>query len=186
MTARPAPTGGTEVQPQRTYPGSVVGWLRERYAMAVRVLTTQGLPFDLAAEMARAYLAHWAIETSWGRSEQSFNVGMMHASGTVPANAGTGWHGAYYEGIDDGLPTWFRAYETAADGVADYVHKVSHAQYVAAYHALLAAPADVRAWFQLLLAPPGGAAGFHPLHAEDLDEIVNVTNAIGRRVRAAA
>ena len=86
----------------------------------------------ISGDVADAILAHWALETGWGHGEWNFNVGNRMALKGEPA-------------IDLGVgPRWFRAYESLAAGVADYLQ-------------LLRGPRFARAWEMLNAAPSSGA-----------------------------
>jgi hypothetical protein len=117
MTQATLPTG-VVVVPKRNTGGD--NWLVERTsALAYAVPPVVG-------DVARAVLAHWAYETAWGRGEWNFNVGNRIAlPGEKGANIG---------------PQWNKAYDSLAEGVADYLALVKSSRYATAWAMLQTAP----------------------------------------------
>jgi hypothetical protein len=142
-------------------------WARSRYAAALEVLATMAMPATLARWIARAAVAHWALETAWGRAERGFNVG--NVKWTFPHLCQT---------LPDGLR--YRRYLTLVAGVLDYFVLVSRGRYRSAWDGLVAdatahgAALDAGAWLAALQA-----AGYSPVHGANLDEIRAIYRQLG-------
>lgn len=162
-----------EVPRASTYPGTASAWLRARFAALVRQVQRLGLPLHHAMALSRAILAMWVGETGWGVGESNFNSGSVHATGTV--DAGPGWHGDYYLGTDSAtvggtrVPVRFRAYATADDAAADVVQLLSRGIYRRAWLDLVRGPAEVRRWYEAVMA-----AGYGVPNANNTNGFVSI------------
>lgn len=138
-----------------TSPGTPAAWLRDRAGVLLAALDRRGIPWPVAKRAALAVLAHWANETGWGRGEWNYSLGNVRARGTpVPAGQ-LGWHGdaMLLRGGDDARPAPYKAYESAADGVEDYLRLLeTRCRGPLAY---LLTTGDAAGWYQQM-----GEAGY--------------------------
>lgn len=154
-----------------TYPGTIAEWLQTRFRAAVRALVAYGVPFDRALTVARVYLAMWALETGWGRSEVNFNLGFVRTG-----SAGTPDTGEFFRRDDAGQTAAFRSYRDLDAAAADAVRFLATGRYAPAFAHLLRNPTDARGWYDRLLR-----AGYHPWHAADLDALESALRMIPAR-----
>jgi hypothetical protein len=113
---------GPEVSPTRTGGSDKPSWIRSRYASLVSALPGFGVPLARVSAVAKAILAHWAVETGTGRAEWGYNFGNIRAFSRTTAP----WHR-----LSDGLP--YLAFPTLDAGIRAYLGLASRAQYAPAW-----------------------------------------------------
>ena len=120
-------TGGAGHRPTRATGGS--DWLNTRLAVASSVFG--------AREVALSVVAHWAIETAWGKAEHNYNVGNIR-----PWNA----RQAFFVLGNVGK---FLAFDSVHEGVKAYASLLRAGRYSRCLALLRASPRSP-AWFQCL------------------------------------
>jgi hypothetical protein len=102
---RAASAGGLDAQ----------GWVTTRLLACVDYLVTlpelAGRPGGNVQDIATDIVAHWALETNWGKAEFNFNLGGIHSGGGGP----------YFWALDAGVRVRFVAWGSLAEGVRGYV-----------------------------------------------------------------
>ena len=129
----------------RTTTGGPPGlpWFTSRLAAAREALAW--LRLANADTVARAIVAHWAVETGRGASECQYNLGGQRAFRTT--------RGPYFR-APSGVP--FRAYPSLADGARAYVDTVRQGAYEQAWRELVNG-GDPASWYRATCE-----AGWHP------------------------
>lgn len=146
---RVTPTG-TETAPTRTGGTDKNAWIRSRYASLVSALPGFGVPLARVSAVAKALLAHWALETGTGRAEWGWNFGNIRAFARTTAP----WHR-----LSDGLP--YLDFQSLDAGVRAYLGLASRAQYAPAWRALVAGSTALE-WMRSICSL--GARSWHPWH----------------------
>lgn len=141
---------GPEVSPTRTGGTDKPAWIRARYASLVSALPSFGVPISRVSAVAKAILAHWALETGTGRAEWGYNFGNIRAFGRTTAP----WHR-----LSDGLP--YLSFPSLDAGIRAYLGLASRAQYAPAWRALLAGSTALE-WMRGICSL--GARSWHPWH----------------------
>jgi hypothetical protein len=88
------------------------GWASSRWRACVTALDQYPeLVGRNVSDIATSVVAHWGIETAWGDNEFNYNLGGIHASGSVP----------WFKSSDAGVPTRFEAWDSLDAGVHGYL-----------------------------------------------------------------
>jgi flagellar protein FlgJ len=130
----------------------------------------------------RAIIAQAALETGWGRSQPA-DAGSA-SNNFFGIKAGENWRGArvgsatteFVDGVARGEHAQFRAYESVAENVADYVRVLREPRYAQA----LGTGSDVRAFADAL------QRGGYATDPEYADKLVATTNQVTQRLPIAA
>lgn len=142
-----------EVPALRTGPGSRAEWYPGRYSALVDGLIAKGLDVASAQRVGLMLLPLLARETGHGGSEYNYNVGNLRPSNAGLADPGVrGWHGAYITRTHGR----YRAYDSLADGTADFLRLLTTSRYNAAYQYLVST-GDVAGFYEQLIR-----AGYYP------------------------
>jgi hypothetical protein len=165
----PVQPGGTSsthgralVQTRHTGGTDAHAWTRTRVAAAQQVLAAQGYDAATARRLAVALVAQWARETGWGRAEFNYAVGNIKASN---------WQGDYHR-LSDG--SYYRAYPTLNEGVADAIRLHRSGRYREAWEYLVA-HADPVGWYDRIMR-----AGYHPWSQEALSDMSSIAARVDR------
>jgi hypothetical protein len=113
-------------------------WAGSRWRACVVALDERGVTGD-TSEIAARIVAHWAIETDWGRAEFNYNLGGIHAY------EGVDW----FASRDADVPTHFAAWHTLQDGVRGYLDLLQH-HYADCWGELVDTTAPARSWYDCL------------------------------------
>jgi hypothetical protein len=125
--------------------------------------------------MAMPPIAHAGDESGWGRSEFSFNVSNIRSVGQCPT-------AHLLQGGDDSTPRPYCAFPSLGVGIAKTLDLILASRYQPAWQHLVAT-GDGVGWFERLLRPPQGGAGWHPYTAESVasfrSELARVQRTVG-------
>ena len=152
-----------------------IAWTRSRYAEALRSVLALGVHPSIAADIAAAQVASWALETGWGHGrdgqsgEYGFNVGNIKAGNATRITYAGDWHQ-----LSDGQP--YRDYPSLAAGVDDAVRLVAGGIYAPAW-SYLVSTGDGTGWYDQLMR-----AGYHPWSQDSLDSFTSIVATVRNRV----
>lgn len=162
-----------EVAPFESRGGNGAWWINARVSELIAQLRQQGFTWGWAASLSIPLIAQAWRETGKGTKEWNYNLANEKPSNAHVADDHLGWHGAYiYRTGNDGK-SWYRAYDSLADGVADFLWLVQLQRYQPAWRYLLET-GDGRGWYERLMN-----AGYNPRFPGDLDEYDGIIRKLG-------
>ena len=119
---------------------------------------------------AAALLAHYAVETGWGRNEHNYALGNIRWTSSVGGPA------FYQQGGDDAVPRPYRAFNSLEDGARAVLALASGGRYSTAWQALQVGAPETE-WYSRLMV-----AGWHPYSDSGLETYAGVLPGIRSRL----